>query len=186
MPPQKLWIHITYRPKEEMPVAAYFRNYNDMPALEHEALQLCYGKILDIGYWCGCRQSCIVAATTRQRHHGAGNFCTGLAVMKQSGTQIIIHQDVFSYSGEQFDTLLLQMNGMGLTGTLSRLRIFLQHTSKLLKPGDQLIFDSSDVAYVYNNHFPDLKKYYGEIVYKYQYKRKKRIGLTGFTSIPLH
>ena len=36
-----------------------------------------------------------------------------------------------------------------------------------------MIFDSSDVAYVYNNHFPDLEKYYGEIAYRYQYKGKK-------------
>lgn len=169
--PAKLWIHNTYGPKEEMPVAAYFRNGNQMPPLEHAALQLCRGKILDIGAGAGSH------ALWLQQQDAAITALeiSALAcdIMKERGVQKIIQQDIFSYSAEKFDTLLLLMNGIGLTGTLPGLRIFLQHAVELLKPGGQLIFDSSDVAYVYKNHFPDLKNYYGEIAYRYQYKGKK-------------
>jgi SAM-dependent methyltransferase len=168
--PAKLWIHNKYGPKEEMPVAAYFRNGNQMPPLEHTALQLCSGKILDIGAGAGSH-----ALWLQQDKDITALEISALAceVMKQRGVQKIIQQDVFTYTEEKYDTLLLLMNGIGLAGTLSGLQTFLQHAASLLKPGGQLIFDSSDVAYVYENHFPDLKNYYGEIAYRYDYKRKK-------------
>lgn len=167
----KLWIHNTYGPKEEMPVAAYFRGYNEMPLLEHAALQLCRGRVLDIGAGAGSH-----ALWLQQQ----GNDTTALeiseaacAVMKKRGVAHIICQDIFSYQQQQYNTLLLLMNGIGLTGTLDGLRKFLHHAASLLLPGGQLIFDSSDVAYVYENDFPDIDHYYGEIAYRYEYKRKK-------------
>ena len=169
--PAKLWIHNTYGPREEMPVAAYFRNGNQMPPLEHEALQLCRGTILDIGAGAGSH-----ALWLQQQ----GATITALeisalacGVMQQRGIQSIVQQDVFNYTEKKYDTLLLLMNGIGLAGTLAGLRKFLQHAATLLNPDGQLVFDSSDVAYVYKNHFPDLKNYYGEIAYRYQYKAKK-------------
>jgi len=169
--PARLWIHNTYGPKEEMPVAAYFRSADEMPALEHAALQLCRGKILDIGAGAGSHALWL-------QQQGAAITALEIAVpacdvMKQRGVQNIIQQDIFTYTGEKYDSLLLLMNGIGLAGTLAGLRNFLQHAATLLHPGGQLIFDSSDVAYVYKDHFPDLKTYYGEIAYRYQYKRKK-------------
>ena len=169
--PARLWIHNTYGPKEEMPIAAYFRNGNQMPPLEHTALQLCKGKILDIGAGAGSHALWL----QQQLKDITALEISVLAcdVMKQRGIQKIIQQDIYTYAEEKFDTLILLMNGIGLAGTLAGLRRFLQHAATLLHPGGQLIFDSSDVAYVYKNHFPDLKSYYGEIAYRYQYKGKK-------------
>ncbi len=169
--PAKLWIHNTYGPKEEMPVAAYFRNAQQMPALEHSALQICRGKILDIGAGAGSHALWL-------QQQGAAITALEISalscrVMQQRGIQKIIQQDIFAYTGETFDTLLLLMNGIGLCGSLDSLRRFLQHAGTLLNPGGQLLFDSSDVAYVYKDHFPNLKEYYGEIAYRYEYKRKK-------------
>jgi len=169
--PAKLWIHNTYGPKEEMPVAAYFRKYPDMPELEHTALQLCEGGILDIGAGAGSH-----ALWLQQQGKDitaleiAAPACT---VMKERGIQKIIQQDIFSYHEKKYNTLLLLMNGIGLTGTLSGLQKFLLHAATLLLPGGRLIFDSSDVAYVYEYNLPDLKHYYGEIAYRYEYKRIK-------------
>ncbi len=169
--PAKLWIHNTYGPKEEMPVAAYFRNAGEMPPLEHAALALCSGKILDIGAGAG---SHALYLQQQNKNITALEISTlACDVMKQRGVQKIIQQDIFAYTGERYDTLLLMMNGIGLTGTLDGLRKFLQHAAELVNPGGRLIFDSSDVAYVYKNHFPDLQHYYGEIAYRYEYKRKK-------------
>jgi 2-polyprenyl-3-methyl-5-hydroxy-6-metoxy-1,4-benzoquinol methylase len=49
----KLWIHNRYGRKEEMPVAIYFRSGDEMPEMEHLALQQCTGKVLDIGAGAG-------------------------------------------------------------------------------------------------------------------------------------
>lgn len=169
--PAKLWILNTYGPKEEMPVAAYFRNAQQMPALEHSALQICRGKILDIGAGAGShalwlqQQNAVITALEIS--------ALSCSVMQARGIRQIVRQDIFSFTGDTFDTLLLLMNGIGLCGTLDGLRKFLRHAAGLLRPGGQLVFDSSDVAYVYKNHFPDLKEYYGEIAYRYQYKGKK-------------
>jgi SAM-dependent methyltransferase len=169
--PGKLWIHNTYGPKEEMPVAAYFRNIRQMPPLEHRALQLCTGSILDIGAGAGSHALWLQA----QDKDVTALEISALScdVMQQRGLQQVVQQDVFTYQGRQFNTLLLLMNGIGLCGTLDQLRVFLRRAAGLLLPGGQLIFDSSDVAYVYNNHFPNLEEYYGEIAYRYGYKGKK-------------
>jgi SAM-dependent methyltransferase len=169
--PAKLWIHNKYGPKEEMPVSAYFRAYDHMPRLEHEALELCLGKVLDIG---ACAGSHALWLQEQQKDITALEISAlACEVMKLRGVQKIILQDVFTFGEEKYDTLLMIMNGIGLTGTLSGLHIFLQHAATLLQAGGRLIFDSSDVAYVYKNHFPDLKTYYGEIAYRYEYKKQK-------------
>ncbi len=169
--PGKLWILNKYGPKEEMPVEAYFRSGRQMPALELAALQQCKGKILDIGAGAGSH-----ALWLQQQGHDVTALEVSLLscnVMKERGVQKVVQQDIFLYNHGKYDTLLLLMNGIGLAGTLNGLRAFLQHAATLLLTGGQLIFDSSDVAYVYDNHLPDLKTYYGEIAYRYQYKGKK-------------
>ncbi len=169
--PSKLWIHNKYGPKEEMPVHVYLRKPEDMPALELAALENCKGKILDIGAGAGSH-----ALALQQK----GADVTALeispkaaAVMKLRGVCAIAEQDIFTCKTPAFDTLLLLMNGIGLTGTISRLREFLQHAKKLLQPGGQIIFDSSDVAYLYEGKPPEIENYYGEIMYRYEYKRQK-------------
>jgi SAM-dependent methyltransferase len=72
-----------------------------------------------------------------------------------------------------FDILLLLMNGIGLAGTISGLRLFLARARTLLRPGGRLVFDSSDIAYLYEGQLPAGGPYYGEILYQYQYKRQK-------------
>ena len=69
-------------------------------------------------------------------------------------------------------SLLLLMNGIGLTGTLGNLKVFLQHIKLLLNPGGQILFDSSDIAYLYEDGVPE-KGYYGELLYQYQYNHQK-------------
>lgn len=72
-----------------------------------------------------------------------------------------------------FDTLLLLMNGIGLAGTLDGLRRFLAKAKTLLRPGGQLIFDSSDIIYLYNGKIPAGPDYYGEILYQYEYRKQR-------------
>jgi SAM-dependent methyltransferase len=169
--PQKLWIHNQYGPKEEMPVSIYFREEADMPLLELIALQQCSGTVLDIGAGAGSHalllQEKEVAVTALEQSPKA------VAVMQARGVEKVIQKNIFDYKEARYDTLLLLMNGIGLCATLQGLQHFLQHVKSLLNAGGQLLFDSSDVAYLYNGKPPKGSTYYGEIDYQYEYKKQK-------------
>jgi SAM-dependent methyltransferase len=166
-----LWVHDKHGPKVEMPVATYFRNENKMPALELAALDLCTGKVLDIGAGAG---SHTLALEDRGIKVMAMDISPlAVEVMTMRGVTKAIEQDIFLFSGKKFDTLLLLMNGIGLCGNIEGLRRFLNHAKKLLRPGGQLIFDSSDVAYLFEDDIPVLDHYYGEIACRYEYRRQK-------------
>jgi len=169
---QILWVHDTHGPKVEMPIATYFRNEDKMPELELKALELCKGRILDIGAGAG---SHALALEDRAMEVYAIEISPMAAeVMRQRGVTNAIEGNIFNYKAEKFDTLLLLMNGIGLTANVAGLRRFLQHAKTLLRPNGQLIFDSSDVAYLYEDEgIPVLDHYYGEVKCRYEYKKQK-------------
>ena len=170
-PEEKLWLHNNYGEPEEMPVEVFFREEAEMPEAELMALQLCRGKVLDIGAGAGSH-----ALVLQQR----GFEVTALevspgaaAVMQKRGVKKVVQQDIYQYKTEKFDTLLLLMNGIGLTQNLTELDRFLQHAKQLLLPGGQLIFDSSDISYLYEDLPKPKTNYYGEIRYQYEYKNQR-------------
>ena len=46
------WTSITG--EDPVPLSYFFRNYNQMPKIEQMALDMTYGKVLDIGCGSGC------------------------------------------------------------------------------------------------------------------------------------
>ncbi|MBB6107416.1 Methyltransferase domain-containing protein [Mucilaginibacter lappiensis] len=167
----QLWINNQYGPSEEMPVEAYFREEDDMPDIEWLALNECRGDILDIGAGAGAHVLILQERGFDVTALDISNMAS--TVMKARGVHKVITANIFEYRDQQYDTLLLLMNGIGLTGTLLQLKTFLQHTKQLLKPGGQLLFDSSDIAYLYEGKLPENGVYYGEIQYQYQYNQQK-------------
>lgn len=169
--PDKLWIHNQYGPKEEMPLDIYFREVTEMPDLELRALKECKGKVLDIGAGAGSH-----ALLLQQNGFDVTALDIsgmGVGVTRARGVINTIEADIFDYSETKYDTLLLLMNGIGLAGTLDNLKLFLAHTKTLLKPGGQLLFDSSDITYLYEDGLPAAEKYFGELWYQYEYKAQK-------------
>jgi len=167
--PDTLWINNQYGPKEEMPVDTYFRQPDEMPELELLALKHCRGKVLDVGAGAGSH-----ALLLQQQGFDITALdisAMAVAVAKARGVTNAIEANIFAYHEQQYDTLLLLMNGIGLAGTLDHLKAFLAHAKTLLKLGGQLIFDSSDIAYLYDDDMPKGDKYYGELWYQYQYKK---------------
>jgi SAM-dependent methyltransferase len=167
----KLWIINQYGPKEEMPVAMYFRQYSNMPELEQTALQQCKGSVLDIGAGAGSH-----ALWLQQKGHAVTAMdisAKAVEVMQHRGVINALNKNIFDYQDAQFDTLLLLMNGIGLANTITGLQRFLQHARQLLLPGGQVLFDSSDVDYIYEGKPLPKQYYYGEIAYRYQYKKLK-------------
>ena len=168
----KLWVHNKYGPKEEMPVDVYFRDMEKMPELEWVALHQCRGRVLDIG--AGAGSHALALQEMKLDITALDISPLSAAVMQARGVRNVINEDFFHLNTEPlYDTLLLLMNGIGLSGTLSGLRLFLAKARTLLNPGGQLIFDSSDIAYLYNGKPPKSPEYYGEILYQYEYRRQR-------------
>jgi len=170
----KLWVNNKYGPREEMPVDVYFREAEDMPELEWIALQQCKGRILDIG--AGAGSHALILQQMGLDITALDISPKAAAVMQQRGVKQVLCQNFFSLEPDDtqpFDTLLLLMNGIGLAGTLDGLRSFLAKARTLLRPGGRLIFDSSDIAYLYDGKLPKTGDYYGEIRYQYEYRKQQ-------------
>ncbi len=164
-------LHNNYGDAEELPVDAFFRTEDEFPDIETYALSLCKGKILDIGAGTGTHSLVLQQkgfdVTAIEISEGA------CQVMALRGVQKIINQDITNYKAQKYDTLLLMMNGIGFCGYVQDLKTFLMQAKNLLNPGGKIIFDSSDVAYLYENEAPEPSTYYGEIDYQYEYNGQK-------------
>ena len=158
---------------EELSVSYLFRNHNQMPLLEKKALDLVKGKVLDVGAGAGSHSLYL---------QDMGFEVTALdiselscEVMKARGLNKVVCNDIWSCKPEQFDTILFMMNGIGLVKNLEGLIFFLQYVKKFLNTGGQIILDSSDLKYMYEDEdggfWLDLNNnYYGDLEYTLGYK----------------
>ena len=95
--------------------------------------------------------------------------------MKARGVEKVELINFFDLTDEKFDTILLLMNGIGIAETLEKLPDFLNQCKNLLNPNGQILLDSSDIEYMFEEEdgskWVDVNKsYYGEVVYQMQYK----------------
>jgi len=154
-----------------MPVETYFRDEDDMPDLEWLALNECRGAVLDIGAGAGSHSLIL-----QQRGFDVTAIDISplsVKVMQERGVNKAIEGDIFNYNQGKYDTLLLLMNGIGLAGSIEGLKHLLNHFKQLLDKGGQLLFDSSDISYLYEGKVPKEGAYYGELWYQYEYNQKK-------------
>jgi len=168
---ETLWLHNSYDEPEEMPVDIFFRTEEEMPDIELEAMDLCEGRVLDVGGGAGSH-----ALILQERGFDVVAIDlspSAVEIMQKRGVQQAVAGDIFGYSGEKFDTLLFLMNGIGLTGTVEGFKTFINHAKTLLNEGGQLLFDSSDISYLYEDTEKPTDKYYGEVSYQYEYKGEK-------------
>ncbi len=153
----------------------FFRNYKNMPKPEQKALGMCRGKILDVGACAGSHALWLQKKGLDVTALEISEKCC--RVMQQRGINNIVQSNIFEYENNQFDTILLLMNGTGIAGTLPRLFDLFVHLKKLLRPGGQILIDSSDLIYLYEDGvvclMPDTEKYYGELQYQFEYKGMK-------------
>ena len=165
----KLIVHSSMFDDDEMSVATLFRTEAQMPPLERHALNLCRGHVLDVGAGAGCHSLALQARGTDVTSIDISPLSTEARRMR--GVNDARCADVFSEDfSEKFDTVLLLMNGLGIAGTLANLPHLLLRCKELLAEGGQILADSSDIAYVFQEEdgsyaFPDHTAYYGEVDY---------------------
>lgn len=167
-------IHSSISDEDVIPVDYLFRSYKNMPDLEKTALQMAKGSILDIG--CGAGSHSIYLMGNKEFDVLAIDISEkAIDTCKKQGIPAI-QADFFEFEYSKFDTLLFLMNGIGICGTVDKLPPFFEQCKKLLNKNGQILLDSSDIIYMYEDedgeYWIDLNKgYYGEVEYKMQYKK---------------
>ena len=163
--------------EDEMPVATLFRTEAEMPPLERRALELCRGRVLDVGAGAGCHSLAL-------QERGADVTAIDISplsvdVMLRRGVKDARVADLFdeSFAG-CYDTVLMLMNGSGIVGRLERMPLFFRRMKLLLAQGGQVLMDSSDLRYLYEDEdgsfLIDLAAdYYGEVDFQMQYGKVK-------------
>ncbi len=155
-----------------MDVDYYFRKEKDLPELEKLALSLCHHKVLDVGASVGAH-----AIPLKEKGHEVTAIDiseTAITYLKQKG--IKAKKSSFEqYNKFGFQTILLLMNGIGLAGKLNNLEAFLKKCYDMLEEGGNVLCDSTDVRYFYEDDegalWMDLNaEYYGEFSFAMKYK----------------
>ena len=165
--------------EDALPIPYLFRDHKDMPKLEQKALKLSKGSVLDVG--CGSGSHSLHLRKKGFNVKAIDISKGAIEVTKQRG---VLKAEVLNIldETETFDTILLLMNGTGIFQELTQVSKYLSHLKTLLKPGGQILIDSSDIKYMYEDedggYWMDMNSsYYGELDYFLSYKGEKEASM---------
>lgn len=172
--PQNIITETSISEPDEMEIAYLFRSFDEMPIIEQKALTLSHGAILDVG--CG-------AGSHSLHLQNQGFDVTSIDISPNAikacalrGLKNPIATDVMTFSG-CFDTILLLMNGTGICGTLQNTVPFFKHLKTLINKNGQILIDSSDLIYMYDDDEIAQKRkdseYYGQLTFDVTYKNER-------------
>lgn len=137
-----LGLHSSLGEHDEIPVAVFFREGDELFPFEEAALALARGRVLDAGAGTGVHSLPL---------QGRGLDVTAVelvpeavAIMRARGVRRAVQGDMFQLEAGRFDTVLMLMNGIGPVGTLEGLDRFLRRADRLLRPGGQILADSGE------------------------------------------
>ncbi|WP_445738530.1 class I SAM-dependent methyltransferase [Mariniflexile sp.] len=163
--------------EDELPLPYLFRGFKEMPKLEQKALKLVKGTILDVG--CGAGSHSLYLQEKGFQVKAIDISKGAIEVAKNRG---VIHAEVKNILDETdtFDTILLLMNGTGIFQELVQVSKYLTYLKSLLKPNGQILIDSSDIKYMYEDEDGGFwmdanSNYHGELDYFLSYKDEKEV-----------
>ncbi len=127
--------------RDYVPAAFWLRKTID--PLEALALDLCRGRVLDVGAGTGVHalalQHCGLAVTAIDI---SPDYVT---IMRERGDCDAQTANLYAFAGGPFDTIINLCNGLDKVGHLNHLPNFLDRMRQLLAPHGQLITDSFDL-----------------------------------------
>ncbi|MEL0652617.1 class I SAM-dependent methyltransferase [Algibacter sp. TI.3.09] len=162
---------------DALPIPYLFRQFEEMPKLEQKALKLAKGDILDVG--CGSGSHSLYLQKNNKKVKAIDVSKGAIEVAKLRGVVNAEIKNILDET-ETFDTILLLMNGTGIFQELSQVSKYLTQLKGLLNSGGQILMDSSDIKYMYQDedggYWMDTNSnYYGELDYFLSYKNEEEI-----------
>ena len=180
--PEDLITETTISEEDEMSVAYLFRDFSGMPKLEQQALLLSKGKVLDVG--CGAGSHSLYLQKEKNLEVTAIDISNNaVEACRLRGVSDVFEIDILEFNSiEKFDTILLLMNGTGIFGKLEYVSKYLEKLKSLLAENGQILIDSSDIIYMFDED-SEVEKwisgdaYYGELEFTISYKGEKEAPL---------
>lgn len=161
--------------EDEFPIDHLFRTFDEMPSVEQKALTLAEGKILDVGAGSGCHTLALYRMGKKQVD-AIDISQLSVEVMRRRGIHSVRQLNFFDATlQDEYDTILMLMNGSGIIGTLENMPRFFDRARELLAPNGSILMDSSDLSYLYEQEDGTLlfteedDHYFGEIEFSLQY-----------------
>ncbi|KAB1068224.1 class I SAM-dependent methyltransferase [Tamlana haliotis] len=161
--------------EDSLPLPYLFREFKDMPKLEQKALKLTKGLVLDVGSGAGSHSLYLQKKGFNVKAIDVSEGAIDVA--KKRGVKHTALHSLLDET-ETFDTILLLMNGTGIFQETSQISTHLKHLKGLLNSNGQILIDSSDIKYMYEDedggYWMDMNAgYYGELDYFLSYKGEK-------------
>jgi SAM-dependent methyltransferase len=175
--PENLITETTISEEDEMSVAYLFRNLDTMPVIEKTALAMTKGKTLDVGAGAGSHS--LYLQNTKNLDITAIDISPlAIETCKMRGIKKTLVADIMTLDTDKYDTILLLMNGTGIFGTIKEAPKYLNKLKSLLKPNGQILIDSSDIIYMFDEdedgaYAVPAGMYYGELEFTISYKGKR-------------
>ncbi len=175
--PQPLYTETNISESDEMDIAYMFRSFSQMPEIEKKALKMAYGSVLDIGCGAGSHTLYLQEKGCDVRAVDVSEYAVKTCRLR--GVKNVEQLDVLEVKNQKFDTILLLMNGTGIFGRLKNVAHYLTHLKSLLKSGGQILIDSTDLIYMFDEDedggkwIPMQGDYYGELTFYLSYKNEK-------------
>ena len=177
--PEDLQTETSISELDDLPVSYLFRNYKEMNALEQKALDLSFGKVLDVGAGAGSH-SLYLQNEKKLEVTALDISPKSIEICKARGVKNAVCEDFLKFSDSKFDTILLLMNGTGIFQSLKNLDQYLQKLKNLISENGQILLDSTDILYMYDQDddggvLVPATGYYGELDYYIHYKGESEL-----------
>ncbi|WP_312206397.1 class I SAM-dependent methyltransferase [Epilithonimonas hominis] len=172
--PEDLQTETSISELDELPVDYLFRDFDAMNKIEQKALKLASGKVLDIGAGAGSHS--LYLQNERHLEVTALDISPkSIEVCQLRGIKNVVAENMLHFSEGTFDTILLLMNGTGIFQSLNVIDIYLKKLHSLLSPKGQILIDSTDILYMFDEDedggiLIPADGYYGELDYIVHYK----------------
>ncbi|NVM44963.1 MAG: class I SAM-dependent methyltransferase [Candidatus Lokiarchaeota archaeon] len=120
-----------------------FRKPEDFSDLEKQALEMCFGKVLDLGAGVGPH-------SLQLQEKGLEVYAMDISkeaceIMEKRGVLNVLCSDIYGIQKENFDTILLMGRVIGFVEDLASIAKFFNHCENLLSSKGMILLDSLDV-----------------------------------------
>jgi SAM-dependent methyltransferase len=181
--PEDLITETSISDEDEMSVAYLFRDFESMPKLEQVALNLSFGNVLDVG--CGAGSHSLYLEKNKKLTVLPIDISKkAIQACHLRGLVSAKAMDILDLENKKFETILVLMNGTGIFKNLLQTAIYLQKLRSLLSDNGQILIDSSDIIYMYDDAEDEdaegskwipTNGYYGELTFKVSYKNQTEV-----------